>query len=42
MILQTHLYADSADCEHKDWTGGCAEYKATYNYVDGAECRGGQ
>jgi hypothetical protein len=42
VILQSHLYADSTDCEHKDWTGGCAEYKATYNYVDGAECRSGQ
>lgn len=40
VILQSHLYADSSECENKDWTGGCASYKLVYNYTDGAACYG--
>lgn len=40
VILQSHLYADSTSCEHRDWTGGCARYKVRYEYTDGAGCYG--
>lgn len=40
VVLQSHLYADSSECQHKDWTGGCASYEAKYEYTDGAACYG--
>jgi hypothetical protein len=40
VVLQSHLYADSSECEDKDWTGGCVRYRVTYEYTDGAACYG--
>ncbi|MCX7544182.1 hypothetical protein [Marinicella gelatinilytica] len=39
-ILESHLYAESTDCQSKDWTGGCVKYDANYNFTDGAACHG--
>ncbi len=38
--LQSHLHADTSECEHRDWTGGCAEYDVDYHYTDGKSCFG--
>jgi hypothetical protein len=40
VILQSHLHAESTECEQIDWTGGCVEYEADYSYSDGAPCHG--
>jgi len=39
-ILQSHLYVDSLECKDWDWTGGCSQYDAEYDYADGAPCYG--